>query len=68
MICMGKNLELMKMRTLLWWVMRLFRFELPGVVHEGWRGMIQDWSMIHVNPLLVRMSISGPRNEDSPRL
>ncbi|KAI9445854.1 high nitrogen upregulated cytochrome P450 monooxygenase 2 [Lactarius psammicola] len=57
-ICAGKNLALMEMRMLLCWMLRRFRFsKAPGVTYEGWEERIQDWNVIHNDPLLVRISL-----------
>ena len=57
-ICAGKNLALMEMRMLLCWVLRRFRFSKPpGVDLEEWEGKIQDWFVVHQEPLLVNVSL-----------
>ena len=56
-ICAGKNLALMEMRMVLCWILRRFRFlRAPGVAYEEWEGKIQDWFVVHQEPLLVRVS------------
>jgi cytochrome P450 len=57
-ICVGKSLALMEMRMVLCWMLRRFRFsKAAGVTYEGWEGRIQDWNVIHNDPLLVRISL-----------
>ena len=57
-ICAGKNLALLEMRMVLCWVLRRFRFSrVPGFPYEEWEGKIQDWFVIHVDPLPVHVSI-----------
>ncbi|KAF8481478.1 cytochrome P450, partial [Russula emetica] len=56
-ICAGKNLALMEMRMVLCWILRHFRLSrAPGVVYEGWEDKIQDWFVVHHEPLLVNVS------------
>ena len=56
-ICAGKNLALMEMRMLLCWVLRRFRFsKAPGFDYEEWEGKIQDWFVVHHEPLMVSIS------------
>ena len=55
--CAGKNLALLEMRMLLCWVIRRFRFsKAPGVSYEEWEGRIQDWFVVHQDPLLMSIS------------
>ncbi|KAN0137375.1 Cytochrome P450 [Lactarius tabidus] len=55
--CAGKNLALLEMRMLLCWVIRRFRFsKAPGVGYEEWEGRIQDWFVVHQDPLLMSIS------------
>jgi cytochrome P450 len=57
-ICAGKNLALMEMRMLLCWVLRRFRFsKAPGISYEEWEEKIQDWFVVHHDPLLVNVSL-----------
>jgi len=57
-ICAGKNLALMELRMVLCWVLRRFQFsKAPGVGYEEWEGKIQDWFVIHVEPLPVKVSL-----------
>ena len=57
-ICAGKNLALMEMRMLLCWVLRRFLFsKVPGVDYEEWEGKIQDWFVVHQEPLVVSVSL-----------
>jgi len=59
-ICAGKNLALMEMRLVLCWVLRRFRFSrAPGVAYEEWEGKIQDWFVVHHEPLLINVSLRG---------
>ena len=56
-ICAGKNLALMEMRMVLCWLLQHFRFSrAPGVVYEEWEEKIQDWFVVHHEPLLVSVS------------
>jgi Cytochrome P450 len=56
-ICAGKNMALMEMRMVLCWILRDFRFSrAPGVVYEEWEAKIQDWFVVHHEPLLVSVS------------
>jgi cytochrome P450 len=56
-ICAGKNLAQMEMRMVLCWILRLFRFsKAPGVVYEEWEEKIQDWFVVHHEPLMVSVS------------
>jgi len=55
--CVGKNLALIEMRMLLCWVLRRFRFsKAPGIDYEGWEEKIQDWFIVHQEPLMVSVS------------
>jgi cytochrome P450 len=55
--CAGKNLALLEMRILLCWVIRRFRFsKAPGVSYEDWEGRIQDWFVVHQDPLFISIS------------
>jgi cytochrome P450 len=57
-ICAGKNMALMEMRMVLCWILRNFRFSrAPGVVYEEWEAKIQDWFVVHHEPLLVSVSL-----------
>ena len=57
-ICAGKNLALMEMRVLLCWVLRQFQFsKAPGVDYEEWERKIQDWFVVHHEPLMVSVSL-----------
>ena len=57
-ICAGKNLALMEMRMVVCWVLRRFRFsKAPGVDYEEWEGKIQDWFVVHQEPLVVSVSL-----------
>ena len=57
-ICAGKNMALMEMRMVLCWILRHFRFsKAPGVVYEEWEAKIQDWFVVHQEPLLVSVSL-----------
>ena len=57
-ICVGKNLALMEMRMVLCWMLQRFRFsKAAGVIYEGWEARIQDWNVIHSDPLLVSISL-----------
>jgi cytochrome P450 len=56
-ICAGKNLALMEMRMALCWILQHFRFSrAPGFDYEEWEGKIQDWFVVHHEPLLVCVS------------
>ena len=56
-ICAGKNLALMEMRMLLCWVLRRFRFsKAPRFDYEEWEGKIQDWFVVHHEPLMAGIS------------
>jgi len=56
--CVGKNLALMEMRMVLCWMLRRFRFsKAPGVSYEAWEGQIQDWFVVHLEPLIVGVSL-----------
>ena len=56
-MCAGKNLALMEMRMVLCWILRQFRFSrAPGVIYEEWEEKIQDWFVVHHEPLLVCVS------------
>jgi cytochrome P450 len=56
--CVGKNLALMEMRMVLCWLLRRVRFsKAAGVTYEGWEARIQDWNVIHNDPLLVSISL-----------
>ena len=56
-ICAGKNLARVEMRMVLCWILRLFRFsKAPGVVYEDWEEKIQDWFVVHQEPLFVTVS------------
>ena len=57
-ICAGKNLALMEMRMVLCWILRQFRLSrAPGVVYEHWEEKIQDYFVVHHEPLLVNISL-----------
>jgi hypothetical protein len=57
-ICAGKNMALMEMRMVLCWILRHFCFfRAPGVVYEEWEAKIQDWFVVHQEPLLVSVSL-----------
>jgi cytochrome P450 len=57
-ICAGKNLALMEMRMVLCWILRHFHLSsAPGVAYEEWEGKIQDWFVVHHEPLLVSVSL-----------
>ena len=57
-ICAGKNLALLEMRMVLCWVLRRFRFsKARGVSHDEWEGRIMDRFVVHLDPLLVGMSL-----------
>ena len=57
-ICAGKNMALIEMRMVLCWILRHFRVsKAPGVVYEEWEGKIQDWFLVHQEPLLVSVSL-----------
>ena len=48
----------MEMRMLLCWILQHFRFsKAPGVAYEEWEREIQDWFVLHQEPLLVRVSV-----------
>jgi cytochrome P450 len=56
-ICAGKNLALMEMRMVLCWILQHFRFSrAPGVAYEEWEEKIQDWFVVHHEPLLVNVT------------
>jgi len=56
--CVGKNLALMEMRMLVCWVLRHLRFsKAPGVDYEEWERKIQDWFVLHLEPLVVSVSL-----------
>ena len=56
--CAGKNLALAEMRMVLCWILRHLRFSrAPGVVYEEWEAKIQDWFVVHHEPLLVNVSL-----------
>jgi cytochrome P450 len=57
-ICAGKNLALMEMRMVLCWLLGRFRFsKAPGVDYAEWEKGIQDWFVVHQEPLLVNISL-----------
>ena len=57
-ICAGKNLALMEMRMVLCWIMRHFHLsKAPGAAYEEWERKIQDWFVVHHEPLLVSVSL-----------
>ncbi|KAN0137395.1 Cytochrome P450 [Lactarius tabidus] len=57
-ICAGKNLALMEMRMVLCWTLRCLRFsKAAGITCEGWDGRIQDRNVMHIGPLLVKISL-----------
>jgi cytochrome P450 len=57
-ICAGKHLALMEMRMVLCWVLRRIRFsKVPGFSYEAWEEKIQDWFVVHQDPLLVNVSL-----------
>ncbi|KAH9971364.1 high nitrogen upregulated cytochrome P450 monooxygenase 2, partial [Lactifluus volemus] len=59
-ICAGKHLALMEMRMVLCWVLRRFRFsKAPDFSYEEWEEKIQDWFVVHHDPLLVNVSLRG---------
>ena len=48
----------MEMRMVLCWILQHFRFsKAPGVVYEEWEEKIQDWFVVHHEPLLVCVSM-----------
>jgi hypothetical protein len=48
----------MEMRMLLCWILQQFRFsKAPGVAYEKWERKIQDWFVLHHEPLLARVSV-----------
>jgi cytochrome P450 len=56
--CAGKNLALMEMRMLICWVLLRFRFsKAPGFDYEEWERKIQDWFVVHHEPLMVSVSL-----------
>jgi cytochrome P450 len=56
--CSGKNLALTEMRMVLCWMLRRFLFSrAPGVDYEKWETKIQDWFVVHQEPLLVSVSL-----------
>jgi len=56
-------MAVMEMRMLLCWVLRRFRFsKVPGVDYKEWEGKIQDWFVVHQEPLVVSVSL---RENDS---
>ena len=58
--CVGKNLALMQMRVVICWMLRRFRFsKAPGLDYEAWEGQIQDWYVVHHEPLVVSVSLRG---------
>jgi len=57
-MCVGKNLALMEMRMVVCWVLRRFRFsKAPGVDYAEWERKIQDWYLVHQEPLVVNVSL-----------
>ena len=51
-------MALMEMRMVLCWILRHFCFSLvPGFVYEEWEAKIQDWFVVHHEPLLVSVSL-----------
>ena len=53
----------MEMRMVLCWVLRHFRLSRePGFDYEEWEGKIQDWWVVHQEPLLV--CVAEGMNED----
>jgi cytochrome P450 len=57
-ICAGKHLALMEMRMVLCWVLRCFRFsKAPAFSYEEWEEKIQDWFVVHHDPLMVNVSL-----------
>jgi hypothetical protein len=57
-ICAGKSMALIEMRMVLCWILRHFCFSrAPDVVYEEWEGKIQDWFVVHQEPLLVNVSL-----------
>jgi cytochrome P450 len=57
-MCAGKNLALMEMRMVLCWLLQRFSFfKAPDVDYEEWEAKIQDWFVIHQEPLLVSVSL-----------
>ena len=57
-ICAGKNLALMEMRMVLCWILRRLHFsQAAGVTYEGWEEKIQDWNVIHNDPLSLKISL-----------
>ncbi|KAI0265783.1 high nitrogen upregulated cytochrome P450 monooxygenase 2 [Gloeopeniophorella convolvens] len=56
-ICAGKNIALLEMRMVLCWLLRHFHFsEAAGVSYQGWEARIQDWFVVHQDPLFVNLS------------
>jgi hypothetical protein len=50
----------MEMRMLLCWVLRRFRFsKAPAFSYEEWEEKIQDWFVVHQDPLFVSVSLRG---------
>jgi hypothetical protein len=48
----------MEMRMVLCWLLRRFRFsKAPGVDYEEWEGKLQDWFVMHQEPLKVSVSL-----------
>ena len=55
--CVGKNLALLEMRTLLCWVLLRFRIsKAPGMNYEEWEGKILDWFVVHQDPMLIQIT------------
>ncbi|KAI0265784.1 high nitrogen upregulated cytochrome P450 monooxygenase 2 [Gloeopeniophorella convolvens] len=56
-ICAGKNLAIMEMRMVLCWLLQHFRFSgVPGFSYERWEESVQDWFVVHHEPLPVKVS------------
>ena len=48
----------MEMRMVLCWIMRHFHLsKAPGAAYEEWERKIQDWFVVHHEPLLVSVSL-----------
>jgi len=56
--CAAKNMALIEMRMVICWILRRFLFSrAPGVVYEDWEVKIQDWLVVHQEPLLISVSL-----------
>ncbi|KAA1467191.1 high nitrogen upregulated cytochrome P450 monooxygenase 2 [Dentipellis sp. KUC8613] len=54
--CVGKNLALMEMRTVIFQVLHQFRVRaLPGTVVSEWEGAVQDWHIVKVPELYLHI-------------